>query len=432
MSVYTNTQFQSQYAHALRCERKGDIGLSYIKRAEQFSWFDKAEITAQSKAWRQLAVQGKFKIGRYNNKERTHDGRTWYFLVGQPYKTNGKMEECSWDPFGLFILGEMVSGFIYAFKTAQNRDAIYSYVMKDIEEPPAHPTFDDEEDDDSVADTESLPDDEEPEPVKGVKLFCAEHTYGPIDCVLDCPKCRQAKELADLKERARQAGFELSDTKPRCVPRADGKFDYMEGDRNIAIVEPTLFEKIVQKTGAVQTEISKEEYEQAQARQNIRIRVPQPPVITGTCCLCGGGYTFTGNNPYPVSKNPNDKCCDTCNSDKVIPARLAGFGYKPEPKVFRPTPKPEPKKEMTEAEIDALCAELGPAIGNKKEKTKSKKELQAEATREANKIKKEEEKKRREWEHISAESANRKHEERVAKQKEIEKKKRQAFLQGKV
>jgi hypothetical protein len=359
------------------------------------------------------------------------------------------MEECCWDPFGLFILGEMVSGYIYAFKTAQNRDAIYSYVMKDIEEPPAHPTFDDEEDDDSVADTDSLPDEEEPEPVKhiavvsadsvsnlkptkGVKLFCAEHNCGPIDCVLDCPKCRQAQELLDLKERARQAGFELSDTEPRCVPRTDGKFDYMEGDKNIAIVEPTLFEKIVKKTGAVQTQISEEEYEKAQARQNIRIREVKPPVITGTCCFCGEGYTFTGNNPYPVSKNPNDKCCDTCNSNKVIPARLAGFGYKPEPVVFRPAPKPEPKKEMTDAEIDALCAELGPAVGNKKEKTKSKKELQAEATREANKIKKEEEKRRREWEHISAESANRKHEERVAKQKEIEKKKRQAFLQGKV
>jgi len=43
---------------------------------------------------------------------------------------------------------------------------------------------------------------------------------------------------------------------------------------------------------------------------------------TGTCCLCGGEYTHYGNNPYPLGNNPNDRCCDECNSTKVIPARI--------------------------------------------------------------------------------------------------------------
>ena len=42
------------------------------------------------------------------------------------------------------------------------------------------------------------------------------------------------------------------------------------------------------------------------------------------CCLCGktieSGF---GNNPAPIpTKNEDDECCDECNMEKVIPARL--------------------------------------------------------------------------------------------------------------
>ena len=50
------------------------------------------------------------------------------------------------------------------------------------------------------------------------------------------------------------------------------------------------------------------------------------------CCLCGvlmtrntkdiskGQPTF--NNPSPLGKNIGDVCCDSCNTTKVIPARI--------------------------------------------------------------------------------------------------------------
>lgn len=42
----------------------------------------------------------------------------------------------------------------------------------------------------------------------------------------------------------------------------------------------------------------------------------------GTCSLCGGQYIRWGNNPDPLL--PFEKrCCDECNNNKVIPARLA-------------------------------------------------------------------------------------------------------------
>lgn len=40
------------------------------------------------------------------------------------------------------------------------------------------------------------------------------------------------------------------------------------------------------------------------------------------CCLCGRLFRGFGNNPWPLSDNPNDRCCDDCNATRVIPARI--------------------------------------------------------------------------------------------------------------
>ena len=47
------------------------------------------------------------------------------------------------------------------------------------------------------------------------------------------------------------------------------------------------------------------------------------------CCLCGddieewpGGGSY-GHNPDPLGDD--DRCCDTCNGTKVLPARLRMF-----------------------------------------------------------------------------------------------------------
>ena len=40
------------------------------------------------------------------------------------------------------------------------------------------------------------------------------------------------------------------------------------------------------------------------------------------CCLCDKQAKGWGNNPQPLMSG---KCCDECNTDKVIPARMWGF-----------------------------------------------------------------------------------------------------------
>lgn len=41
-----------------------------------------------------------------------------------------------------------------------------------------------------------------------------------------------------------------------------------------------------------------------------------------TCCFCGKGFTGWGNDPWPVKDNRDNLCCDTCNMEVVIPARM--------------------------------------------------------------------------------------------------------------
>jgi len=41
----------------------------------------------------------------------------------------------------------------------------------------------------------------------------------------------------------------------------------------------------------------------------------------GECCFCNAHYTNYGNNPEPVKPHPA-RCCNACNAEIVIPARL--------------------------------------------------------------------------------------------------------------
>lgn len=42
------------------------------------------------------------------------------------------------------------------------------------------------------------------------------------------------------------------------------------------------------------------------------------------CCICGKEVEQFGNNPYPLcDKDDYDsRCCNECDQDKVIPARI--------------------------------------------------------------------------------------------------------------
>lgn len=47
------------------------------------------------------------------------------------------------------------------------------------------------------------------------------------------------------------------------------------------------------------------------------------------CCICGKHFPGWGNSPWPVNTDNNTVCCDECNENVVIPARIAAL-YKKE------------------------------------------------------------------------------------------------------
>lgn len=40
------------------------------------------------------------------------------------------------------------------------------------------------------------------------------------------------------------------------------------------------------------------------------------------CCICGQVFAGFGNNPWPIVRDDGAECCDECNANFVIPARI--------------------------------------------------------------------------------------------------------------
>jgi len=83
------------------------------------------------KLWRKIAKTGKLFINDKNNMKVTaSDGKVWHILVVQPYKDGDVHPDANVDPCGMMVLGVMVSGYVYAYKSKKIRDKVYTWVMK--------------------------------------------------------------------------------------------------------------------------------------------------------------------------------------------------------------------------------------------------------------------------------------------------------------
>ena len=65
---------------------------------------------------------------------------------------------------------------------------------------------------------------------------------------------------------------------------------------------------------------------------------------THTCVLCGTTFVGYGNNPEPLASFDDGRCCDDCNTTKVIPARIKRLTAKVTPGAFG-TGKPYKESE---------------------------------------------------------------------------------------
>ena len=92
-----------------------------FEQSKMLSVMNNEELKIQAKLWRKQIKSGLVECHDYNNKEHEIDGKKYYTLVIQS-------KDCPLDPLGLFVIGEMVSGYIYCFEIKTNRDIIYKYI----------------------------------------------------------------------------------------------------------------------------------------------------------------------------------------------------------------------------------------------------------------------------------------------------------------
>ena len=127
MSIVNIQHLQKQFEYAVNDKQgKDEIMMTFIRRADDFSWFDKATTTEQMKLWRKLAKQKQIQITETFESEQF--GKILYCFVLQSTDEDAD----TLCPFGV-CLDCLVDGYVYAFRKKENRDATMSYVMKNIE-----------------------------------------------------------------------------------------------------------------------------------------------------------------------------------------------------------------------------------------------------------------------------------------------------------
>lgn len=122
-----------EFQLTIQDKEPGEICLTYHKENKKFYWYDKSMMYENMKQWRKSAKEGIIKICKYNNKSFVFDGVTYYTLIIQSYK-NEKQQPNSACDMMLSVFNHLVTGYGYCFKTETNRDDIYNYVMKGINE----------------------------------------------------------------------------------------------------------------------------------------------------------------------------------------------------------------------------------------------------------------------------------------------------------
>ena len=130
MTYYNKNEINYKYCNMMRVMEKSDIAWTFHVQLNNFVRFNEKECQLEMKRWRKLAKENKLVIEKYNNKSATAFDVEWHFLVIQPKDLN---EDWGIDTGGFFILGELVSGHIYAFKSKDNRNKVEQYVMKGLE-----------------------------------------------------------------------------------------------------------------------------------------------------------------------------------------------------------------------------------------------------------------------------------------------------------
>jgi len=107
-------------------KKRTDIVLTFNETTQLFKSSNKNEIGQEMKEFKKQQKRGELIIDNINNTTQFIDGVPLYIMVIQYTDTSRNPLCCTGLGFDQYLI---VNGFIYSFKTEENRDSLYKYVM---------------------------------------------------------------------------------------------------------------------------------------------------------------------------------------------------------------------------------------------------------------------------------------------------------------
>lgn len=131
MAVLHRAEYEDAWERCL-AQKGPEDRIIFLHRSDYdrygcFSVMNKREINVQAENWKKLIDDGKIsKPLDCNCNTTTVGGKKYHFLTIQPTDS----EHCNYDALGVFVLGFVVSGYIYVFEDEDTRDRIKEYLCK--------------------------------------------------------------------------------------------------------------------------------------------------------------------------------------------------------------------------------------------------------------------------------------------------------------
>jgi hypothetical protein len=144
VNSYNRPQMISVIKNVISDQRKGEMCWTLRQSVKDITYLNKYEMTENMKVWRKLKKQGEITMPENQNISVKIDGNKFHILaIKSPYEDDSVPAAdptiATWDretipktdlwkglTTGYF---EYSTGYIYYFKSQNNRDMVYKYVM---------------------------------------------------------------------------------------------------------------------------------------------------------------------------------------------------------------------------------------------------------------------------------------------------------------
>jgi len=125
-SIISPNYIMSEYKHTQLQKKTDEICISWIHHSKRLGMFSMVGIVTQINHWKENGLD--MRINDVNTNSFEFQGKTWFVMVVQEYKDGEMYEGNPMCPMSLFLFGEGVNGYTYAFETATERDTIIPFI----------------------------------------------------------------------------------------------------------------------------------------------------------------------------------------------------------------------------------------------------------------------------------------------------------------